>query len=92
MKEGKPEIAEEMLELKTGEKIKVLNGACMETEVKDNLLVLLGWVGDRTVNVLRNTSCSDMIVRSLVDETDMTGEMGHGDGGRLRELLLLGLM
>ena len=42
IEEDKPEIGEEMLELKTGEKIKVLKGACMDTEVKVNLLGLLG--------------------------------------------------
>ena len=78
IKEDKPAIGEEWLELKTGEKIKVLNGACMETEVKDNLLVLPGRVGDRTVKVLRDTGCSGVIVRrSLVDEAHLTGEMGH---------------
>ena len=78
IKEDKPAIGEEWLELKTGEKIKVLNGACMETEVKDNLLVLPGRIGDRTVKVLRDTGCSGVIVRrSLVDEAHLTGEMGH---------------
>ena len=78
IKEDKPAIGEEWLELKTGEKIKVLNGACMETEVKDNLLVLPGRVGDRTVKVLRDTGCSGVIVRrSLVDEAHLTGETGH---------------
>ena len=77
IKEDKPEIMEEWLELKTGEKIKVLNGACMETEVKDNLLVLSGRVGDRTVKVLRDTGCSGVIVRrSLVDEAHLTGKWG----------------
>ena len=41
IKEDKPEIVEEWLQLKTGEKIKVLNGACIVTEVKDNLLYCL---------------------------------------------------
>ena len=30
------------LKLKTGEKIKMLNGACMEAEIKDNLRVMSG--------------------------------------------------
>ena len=78
IKEDKPAIGEEWLELKTGEKIKVLNGACMETEVKDNLLVLPGRVGDRTVKILRDTGCSAVIVRrSLVDEAHLTGETGY---------------
>ena len=36
------------LKLKTGEKIKVLNGACMEAEIKDNLPVMSGKVGNKT--------------------------------------------
>ena len=55
----------------------MLNGASMETEVKDNLLVLPGRVGDRTVKVLGDTGCSGVIVRSLVDEAHMTGETRH---------------
>ena len=44
------------LELKTGEKIKVLNGACMEAEIKDNKLpVLSGKVGNKNVEVLRDS-------------------------------------
>ena len=35
------------LELKTGEKIKVLNGVCMEAEIKDNLPVMSGKVGNK---------------------------------------------
>ena len=41
----------ETLELKSGEKIKVLNGACM-AEIKDNLPVFSGKVGDKKVEVL----------------------------------------
>ena len=67
----------ETLELKSGEKIKVLNGACM-SEIKDNLPVLSGKVGGKKLEVLRDTGCSGVIIRKeLVDETDFTGEMGH---------------
>ena len=67
----------ETLELKSGEKIKVLNGACM-AESKDNLPVLSGKVGGKKVEVLRDTGCSGVIFRrKLVDETEITGEMGH---------------
>ena len=67
----------ETLELKSGEKIKVLNGACM-AEIKDNLPVLSGKVKGKKVEVLRDTGCSEVIIkRKLVDETDFTGEMGH---------------
>ena len=73
LKEDKSEFEEEWLKLK----IKVLNGACMETEVKDNLLVLPGRVGGRTVSVLKDTGCIDVIVTSLVDEARLTGEIAH---------------
>ena len=67
----------ETLKLKSGEKIKVLNGACM-AEIKDNLPVLSGKVEGKKVEVLRETGCSGVIIRrELVDETDFTGEMGH---------------
>ena len=78
IKKDKLEIVEEWLELKTGEKIKILNGACMKTEVKGNLLILPGRVEDKTVNALRETGCSGVIVRRhLVDEACLTGKMGH---------------
>ena len=61
----------EKLELKSGEKIKVLNGACM-TEIKDNLPVLSGKVGGKKVIVLQDTGCSGVIIRKkLVDEADL---------------------
>ena len=67
----------ETLELKSGEKIKVLNGAYV-AEIKDNLPVLSGKVGGIKMEVLRDTGCSGVIIRrELVDETDFTGEMGH---------------
>ena len=71
------ELGMETLELKSGEKIKVLNGACM-AEIKDNIPVLSGKVGGKKVEVLRDTGCSGVIIRrELVDETDFTGKMGH---------------
>ena len=67
----------ETLKLKSGEKIKMLNGACM-AEIKDNLPVLSGKVGGKKVEVLRDTRCSGVISgRELVDEADFTKEMGH---------------
>ena len=67
----------ETLELKSGEKIKVLNDACM-AEIKDNLPVLSGKVGGKKVEVLRDTGCSGVIIRrELVYEADFIGEMGH---------------
>ena len=75
MEVDKTEIGK-MLELKTG-KIKAVNRARMETEVRDNLLVSTARVGAKSVNVLRDTGCSLVIVRSLLDKTNMTREVGH---------------
>ena len=75
--EKKAELGMETLELKSGEKVKVLNGACM-AEIKENLPVLSGKVEGKKVEVLRDTGCSGVIIRrELVDETNFTGEMGH---------------
>ena len=66
------------LELKTGEKIKVLNGACMEAEIKDNLPVTSGKVGNNNVEVLRDSRCNGVIVkRKLVDEADFIEKVGY---------------
>ena len=66
-----------MLRLKSGEKIKVRNGACM-AEIKDNLPVSSGKIGGKKVEVLRDTGCNGVIIRrKLVDETDFTGKMEH---------------
>ena len=51
----------ETLELKSREKIKVLNGACM-AEIKDNLPVLSGKVRSKKVKVLRDTGRSGVII------------------------------
>ena len=45
-------------ELKTGEKIKVLNGVCMEAEIKDILPVMSGKAGNKNVEVLRDSGCN----------------------------------
>ena len=55
----------------------MLNGARM-AEIRDSLLVLSGKLGDKKVEVLRDTGRSGVIIRrELVDETDFTADMGH---------------
>ena len=49
--------------LKSGEKIKVLNGACMGAEMTEGMPVVTGKADDRCVKVLRDTGCSGVIVR-----------------------------
>ena len=66
------------MELKTGKKIKVHNGAFMEAENKDSLAVTSGKVGNKKVEILRDSGCNGMIVkRDLVDEGDFIGKVGH---------------
>ena len=73
----KSRLGMETLKLKSAEKIKVLNGACM-AEIKDNLPVLLNKVRGKKKEVLRDTVCSGVIIRrELVNEANFTGEMGH---------------
>ena len=66
------------LELKTGEKIKVLNGACMEAEIRNNLSVMSGKVGNKNVKVLRDSGFNGVIVkRKLADEANFIGKVGY---------------
>ena len=51
------------LELKTGEKIKVLNGACMVAEIKDNLPVMYSKVVIKNVEVLREGGCNGVVLK-----------------------------
>ena len=43
----------DILKLKTGEMIKVFNGACMEAKNNDKLLLVSGKVGKKNVEVLQ---------------------------------------
>ena len=75
-KEAKREM--DTLELKTGEKIKVLIRACVKAEIKNNLPVMSGKVGNKNVEVLQYSKCSGVIVkRELVDQTDFIGKVGY---------------
>ena len=70
---------EKYLELKSGEKIKVVrNGACLSNENKNCMPLATGKVGENEVEVLRDTGCNSVIVRiGLVKEDDFTGSMGY---------------
>ena len=70
---------EEYLELKSGEKIKVvLNGACLSSENKNGMPLATGKVEENGVEVLRDTGCNGVIVRrELVKKEDFTGSMGY---------------
>ena len=45
----------DILELKTGEKIKVLNRLCIDAEINNNLPVISGKVENKNVEVLRES-------------------------------------
>ena len=67
------------MELKSGEKIKVMhNGACMSNENKKCVPLATGKVGENVVEILRDTGCNGVIVRKeLVKEDYFTGSMGY---------------
>ena len=67
------------MELKSGEKIKVLrNGACLSNENKKCMPLATEKVGENVVEVLRDIGCNGVIVtRELVKEDDFTGSMGY---------------
>ena len=66
------------LELKLGDRLKLINGACMKSVPKDRMLVVTGKIGSKVVEVLRDTGCSGVIVeRELVGEDQLTGEVGY---------------
>ena len=70
---------EEYLELKSGEKIKVVrNGACLSNENKKCMPLATGKVGENVVEVLRDTGCNGVFVRrELVKEDNFTNSMGY---------------
>ena len=70
---------EEYLELKSGEKIKVVrNGACLSNENMNCMPLATGKVGENEVEALRATGCNGVIVRrELVKKDDITGSMGY---------------
>ena len=50
----------------------------MEVEIKDNLPVMSGKVGNKTVEVLRDNGANGVIAkRKLVDEVDFIGEVDY---------------
>ena len=72
---------DELLELKSGKKIKVLNGACMDaemTEGMEGMPVVTGKVGDQCIKVLRDTGCNGVIIRrDFVSQEELTEHEGY---------------
>ena len=60
-----------------GKKVPLLSNACVEpsTGVRSKMPVVKGRVGEKTVNVLRDTGCSGVVVKKdLVGEDHFTGD------------------
>ena len=65
--------SQEYLELKDGRKIGILNGACLEENLSNQMPTSIGMVGNKSVTVLKDTGCSGVIVkRELVAEGQLT--------------------
>ena len=67
------------MELKSGEKIKVVrNGACLSNKNKNCMPLATGKEGENEVEVLRDTGYNGVIVRrELVKKDDFSGSMGY---------------
>ena len=64
--------------LACGKKIPLLSSACVEslTGVRSQMPVVKGRVGEKCVDVLRDTACSGIVVkRDLVSEDQFTGDL-----------------
>ena len=76
-KEVDPE-SQKYLELKDGQKIEILNGACLEENLSNQMPTSIGMVGNKLVTVLRDNGCSGVIVkRELVAEGQLTGKVRY---------------
>ena len=70
-------IKDDNLLLASGKKIPIVSNACLEPLSGDRLKmpVVKGRVGEKTVDVLRDTGCSGIVVKkSLVSEDQFTGD------------------
>ena len=69
----------QLLELKPEGQMEVMkSGVCLDVDAKDKLLLVNGKVGERCVEVLRDTGCTGVpIKRDLVNQGELTGEKGY---------------
>ena len=75
--EVKSYIQNDQLLLACGKKVPLLSNACVEplTGVRSEIPVVKGRVGEKTVDVLRDTCCSGVLVKKdLVGEDQFTGD------------------
>ena len=56
----------------------IKSGVCLDVDEKDKLQLVNGKVGERCVEVLRDTGCSRVLIkRDLVNQEELTGEKGY---------------
>ena len=70
-------IKDDQLLLACGKKIPLLSNACVEplSGVRSKMPVVKGRVGEKPVNVLRDTGCGEIVVKKdLVSEDQFTGD------------------
>ena len=69
----------QLLELKPKGQMEVMkSGVCLDVDAKDKLLLVNGKLGERCVEVLRDTGCTGVpIKRDLVNQGELTGEKGY---------------
>ena len=70
-------IQNDQLLLAFGKKVPLLSNACVEllTGVRSKMPVVKGKVGEKSVDVLRDTGCSGVVVKKcLVGEDQFTGD------------------
>ena len=69
----------QLLELKPGGQMEVMkSGVCLDVDAKDKLQLVNRKVGERCVEVLRDTGCTGVLIkRDLVNQGELTGEKGY---------------
>ena len=69
----------QLLELKPEVEMEVMkSGVCLDVDAKDKLQLVTGKVGERCVEVLRDTGCTGVLIkRDLVNQGELTGEKGY---------------
>ena len=69
-------IDRDQLLLACGKKIPLLSGACVEllTGVRSNMPIMKCAVGEKIVDIPRDTGCNGIIVKELVSEDQYTGD------------------
>ena len=69
----------QLLKLKAGGQMEVMkSGVCLGVDAKDKLQLVNGKIGERCVEVLRDTGCTGVLIkRDLVNQGELTGEKSY---------------